>query len=280
MAGTVWIPEAETLTSAGSSGTMLGGPPRAVWHTTEAPSGYSKSGVEYFDVMDGVLTGKSAEPHFLWDPVTDRLGQYFPLNRSARALRNDSVNNISTNKTGITCIQIEVVGYSANPFTSYWKPGANFAALMRAIRSWGIPDVWPSGRMSQAGEDVSRSAGVYRTQAGHYGHCHVPGNTHWDCGAIDQTALFRFGSAAPTPEEDEDDMLPTIVNVVEGGRNLGSWLLDSVGYHNAGNTEVILSLRAAKAKEITINQAAHNAWRAEQDRLRSLGPVPPAPTIS
>jgi hypothetical protein len=199
--GTVWIPEAEDLAAAGTSGAMLGGPPRVVWHTTEAPSGKTAAGRDYFDLMHRVLTGKQAEPHILYDPLTDRLGQYFPLNRSARALRNDTATGTSTNKTGEVCIQIEVVGYASKPFTSYWKPGPNFAALMRAIRSWGIPDVWPGGGMSRAGESVSRSLTTWKTRAGHYGHCHVPGNTHWDCGAIDQQALLRTSPAPkPTPE--------------------------------------------------------------------------------
>lgn len=190
--GDVWIAEAENLAAAGTSGTMLGGPPRAVWHTTEAPSGG-----DYFDAMHRVLTSKKAEPHILWDPLTDRMGQYFPLNRSARALRNHPEQ--STNKTGAVCIQIEVVGYASKPFTSYWKPGPNFAALMRAIRSWGIPDAWPAGVMSTRGEDVSRSLATWRNEAGHYGHCHVPGNSHWDCGGIDQQAIFRTAPTAPAP---------------------------------------------------------------------------------
>lgn len=195
MAGTVWIPAAQQLSASGTSGTMLGGPPRAVWHTTEAPSGG-----DFFDAMHRVLTSKKAEPHILYDPLTDRLGQYFPLNRSSRALRNDAASGTSTNRTGVVCIQIEVVAYASKPFTDYWKPGPNFDALMAAIRSWGIPDVWPAGRLSRAGEDVSRSLSTYQTEAGHYGHCNVPGNTHWDPGAIDQQVLF---TESRTPLEDD-----------------------------------------------------------------------------
>lgn len=200
---TVWIPEAEDLAAVGTSGDMLGGPPRAVWHTTEAPSGFSRAGTAYFDLMHRVLTGKAAEPHILWDPITDRMGQFFPLNRSSRSLKNDAASGTSTNKTGVTCIQIEVVGYASSPFTDYWKPGPNYRALMAAIRSWGIPDRWPGGRMSAAGEDVSRSLTTWKTEAGHYGHCHVPGNSHWDCGAVDQQAIFHAASTpAPTQQED------------------------------------------------------------------------------
>ena len=201
---------------------MLGGPARVVWHTTEAPSGG-----KFFDVMRAVLTEKKAEPHILWDPLTDRLGQFFPLDRSARALKNDTASGTSTNRTGQACIQIEVVGYAATPFTRYWQPGPNFRSLMAAIRAWGIPDEWPGGRMSAAGEGVSRDLTTWKTRGGHYGHCHVPGNSHWDCGAIDQQAIFRAASA-PTVSEEDPFMALTDAEQRE--------LLDAARYLRQGGT--------------------------------------------
>jgi hypothetical protein len=227
---------------------MLGGPPRVVWHTTEAPSGGN-----YFNLMHQVLTGKKAEPHILYDPVTDRMGQYFPLNRSARALRNDAVSGLSTNKTGSVCIQIEVVGYAARPFTSYWKPGPNFAALMRAIRSWGIPDEWPAGRMSEGGETVSRSLATYTTRAGHFGHCHVPGNTHWDCGGIDQAALFRAVAPTPPPAPKPEGFLMALSDaqqqeIYEAARalngNLGAFIKEIPSRSNTYVSESVAALVA------------------------------------
>ena len=201
MSGTLWIPGTERLTPVGTSGVMQGGPARVVWHSTEAPSGKTAAGGDYFDVMHRVLVGKASEPHILWDPLTDRMGQYFPLDRSARALKNDAVSGLSTNKCGAACIQVEVVAYASKPFTAYWKPGPNFRSLMAAIRSWGIPDAWPAGQLSVGGEDVSRDLATYRTKGGHYGHCNVPGNSHWDPGAIDQQAIFRAAGDTPPPPD-------------------------------------------------------------------------------
>lgn len=189
MAGEVWIKEAEDLKPTGSSGSMDGGMPRATWHVTVSPSGGG-----YFDAMHRVLTTNKSEPHILYDPVTDRLGQYFPLDRSARALANDGTRR--TNGAGSVNIQIEVVANTSPVFTAYWKPGPNFRALMRAIRSWGVPDVWPNPRLATGyGDKVGRSWTTY-AKAGHFGHCHVPGNDHWDPGPIDTGAIFRAASAS------------------------------------------------------------------------------------
>lgn len=179
-----WIKEAEDLKSNGQSGTMSRNHSgvKVTWHVTVSPSGGSM-----FNAMHGVLTRNKSEPHILYDPLTDRLGQYFPLDRSARALANDG--NRPTNRDGKINIQIEVVA-RPDGFTNYWKPGPNYKALMRAIRSWGVPDEWPAGRLSQHSNDnVSRSWNHYR-KSGHFGHCNVPGNNHWDPGPINQAAIF------------------------------------------------------------------------------------------
>jgi hypothetical protein len=199
--GEVWIEEAEDLKAAGTSGEMEGGHPRVTWHVTVSPSGRSRGGTQYFDVMHRVLTSKKSEPHVLYDPVTDRLGQYFPLNRSARALANDGARR--TNGAGTVNIQIEVVGDTSPVFTKYWTPGPNFRALMRAIRSWDIPDEWPSGRLATSyGDHVNRSWSSY-SEPGHFAHCNVPGNDHWDTGPINQAAIFAAS--------EEDDMTPAEV---------------------------------------------------------------------
>jgi LysM repeat protein len=162
-------------------------PARVVWHTTESGAGNAA-----FNSVGKYLTSIGAEPHFLYDPTTDRLGQYGPLDQSARALKNDG--NTRTNRTGRACIQIEVLGRAATPFTGYWRPGKNFKALMSAIRSWGIPDVFPMGTPAKTASATKRDRSVWLAKGGHYGHCNVPGNDHWDPGAINTAALF---AAAP-----------------------------------------------------------------------------------
>jgi hypothetical protein len=169
-------------------------PGRVVWHTTESGAGNAA-----FDSVGKYLRTIGAEPHFLYDPTTDRLGQYGPMNQSARALMNDGATR--TNRTGKVCVQIEVLARAASPFTGYWKPGPNFRALMAAIRSWGVPDVFPMGALAGRYGDsaAKRSRDTWVNKGGHYGHCNVPGNDHWDPGKISPAKLFAAAGSAPKP---------------------------------------------------------------------------------
>lgn len=186
---TVWIEGAERLGKGSIGGAMdyPGKPPRAVWHTTESGAGNGA-----FDAVARVLISGADEPHILYDPTTDRIGQFGPLNESARALKNDGATR--TNRVGAVCIQIEVLARAGTPFTGYWKPGPNFRKLMAAIRSWGVPDVWPAGHLADHYGDGNRPRDVWLSKGGHYGHSNIPGNDHWDPGAIDKAAFFK---AAP-----------------------------------------------------------------------------------
>ncbi|MFJ6636575.1 peptidoglycan-binding protein [Streptomyces sp. NPDC091376] len=193
--GEIWIKEAERLGDGTIGGAMdsPSAPGRVVWHTTESGHGNTS-----FTNVGRYLISVGAEPHILYDPTTDRLAQYGPLNQSARALRNDGATR--TNRTGRVCIQIEVLARASKPFTGYWKPGPNFKALMRAIRSWGVPDVWPAGALATSyGSNTSRSRTTWATKGGHYGHCNIPGNDHWDPGNIDRAAIFKAAPKATAP---------------------------------------------------------------------------------
>lgn len=193
--GTIWIPGAERLGDGSIGGAMdtPGNAPRVTWHTTESGAGNAA-----FSSVAQYLINEQYEPHILYDPTTDRLGQYGPLNESARALQNDG--SLRTNRTGKVNIQIEVLGRAATPFTGYWKPGKNFKALMAAIRSWGIPDLFPLPLASSASKCV-RTSSVWLNTPGHYGHCNTPGNSHWDPGAISPKVLFAAAPVtSPTPK--------------------------------------------------------------------------------
>ncbi|MGW2919532.1 peptidoglycan-binding protein [Streptomyces angustmyceticus] len=166
-------------------------PARVVWHTTESGDGDAA-----FKSVANYLIEIGAEPHILYDPTTDRIGQFGPLNESARALKNDG--GTRTNRVGRACIQIEVLARASKPFTGYWKPGPNFKKLMVAIRSYGVPDSFPMGALAKSyAAATTRDRSVWLTSGGHYGHCHVPGNDHWDPGAISTSALFKAAPAKP-----------------------------------------------------------------------------------
>lgn len=200
--GITWIPGAERLGDGDIGGDMdtPDEPARVVWHTTESGAGDAE-----FDSTADYLIEIGAEPHLLYDPTTDRLGQFGPLDLSARALRNDGDDR--TNRTGRVCVQVEVLARAGEPFTGYWQPGPNFAALLAAVRSWGVPDVWPAGDLASDGsEATSRDSDTWHDEGGHYGHANVPGNDHWDPGAISRSALLAAGSGdAPAARDDADD---------------------------------------------------------------------------
>jgi hypothetical protein len=190
-----WIAEAEQLTPSGAPGTMSGvGPARAICHVTVSRPGS-------FDAMHRVLTDKQGEPHLLYDWATDRLGQYFPLDRSARALKRGA-RDVSCNKVGTVCIQIE---FCAMPdgFTRYWTPGPNFRALMRAVRSWGVEPRWVARTGTTIADNVRQTWETYLATGGWWGHCHVPENDHWDPGPIDQGVFLAAAGITTTPQEDD-----------------------------------------------------------------------------
>ncbi|MCX4911924.1 peptidoglycan-binding protein [Streptomyces sp. NBC_00878] len=164
-----------------------GHPPRVVWHTTESPAGGG-----YFASVAAYLIRVGAEPQVIYCPVTDKLGQFGPLTQSGRALKNDGTRR--TNREGKVCIQVEVLGRAASPWTRNFDPAKkpNFRKLLAAARAHGVPDVWPAGKPKGTAAEVakgSRSRATWEGKGGHYGHGHVPGNSHWDPGAIDTTIV-------------------------------------------------------------------------------------------
>nr|WP_324604765.1 peptidoglycan-binding protein [Streptomyces sp. NRRL F-5135] len=169
--------------SIGGAMDTPGNPPRATWHTTESPAGGN-----YFTSIAAYLIRVGAEPQVIYDPVTDRIGQFGPLTQSARALKNDGARR--TNREGRVNIQVEVLGRAASPWTKGFDPSAkpNFRALLAAMRAHGIPDVWPAGKppaTAALAASGSRSRTTWQSKGGHYAHAQVPGNDHWDPGAID-----------------------------------------------------------------------------------------------
>lgn len=175
----LWCPNAERILGPhASGGTMVGGPPRAVWHRT--------AGGTYESNRD-FLRREGFEPHLLWDPHTGQLGQFIPADRSAFALEHASTPE--TNRIGSHCIQIEVVDHGET-----WDitdtPMKGVEAIVAWLRSLGIPDALPMGKMAKLGRSGRRNPRIWASKAGHYGHCHVPENHHTDPGRMDFRKVF------------------------------------------------------------------------------------------
>lgn len=172
-----------------------GNPARAVWHTTESPAGAS-----YFTSVAAYLIRVASEPQVIYDPDSDKIGQFGPLTQSARALQNDGSRR--TNREGKVCVQVEVLGKAASPWTKGFDPAKkpNFQKLLAAMRAHGVADTWPAGKplaTATAVAKATRDRTTWQTKGGHFSHGQVPGNSHWDPGAID-TAIVPGKPATPS----------------------------------------------------------------------------------
>ena len=165
---------------SGSCGSHLGGPFKIVHHTTEGSSAQG--------ALNAFQEHKS-DPHFTVDATT--IFQHIDTAEGARALRNDT-GGVQTNRD--SAVQIELVGFAHLPKDR--RALVNLARLCRWIEAThGVPRVWPAGfpRPAKNGRDPgghNRNDVIWDTQSGHYGHCHVPENTHWDPAYSEAEATF------------------------------------------------------------------------------------------
>ena len=200
-----------------------GNPARTVWHTTESPAGAA-----YFTSIAAYLIRVGSEPQVIYDPVTDRLGQFGPLTQSGRALKNDGTRR--TNREGKVCVQVEVLGKASSPWTKGFDPAGkpNYRKLIAGMRAHGIPDVWPAGKPGATAAAVAkgaRSRTTWQNKGGHYGHAHVPGNSHWDPGAIDTSivpgpaVVTEAGSDSGSSPVTDKDAFPGTAKFGTGANN-------------------------------------------------------------
>lgn len=181
----------------GPSGPYTGGPFKIVHHTTE---GSTAAGAF------AAYQANHSDPHFTVDATT--IYQHIDTGVAARALRNDTTKPLQTNRDG--AVQIEVVGFAHLPKNSATL--RNVARLCRWIEATHtVPQIWPNGVPKPAinGHDPgghNRNPINWDTKGGHYGHCHVPENTHWDPGytSAEVTAIMQL-QFAPSGDVARDE---------------------------------------------------------------------------
>jgi hypothetical protein len=160
----------DSISGTTTGGAYTSGPFKIVHHTTEGSS--------YEGAVDAYMAHNST-PHFTVDATT--IYQHIDTDEAARSLRNPP-GGVQTNRD--SAIQIEVVSFAGLPKNP--QTVANVARLCRWIeQTHGVPKVWPNGlpRPPRDGRDPgghNRNADNWNSLGGHYGHCHVPENTHWD----------------------------------------------------------------------------------------------------
>ncbi len=195
-----WHPAAHRVEPHNAaSGTMLQSPWRQVLHTTEVKQ-YTPSRDSYY--------GHQSYPHAT--VVAGRIYQHYPINRTARALKNVS-GGVETNR--LHCIQVEIA----------WKAAEAKAMppeLLSTVRDWVLWVQRQTGHRLDTrifyGEDAGftlasptsrqrMSHEGWRAFNGVCGHQHVPENSHWDPGAIDIQYLLT--PSHPDGFEEEPEMM-------------------------------------------------------------------------
>lgn len=128
--------------------------------------------------------------------------QLLPWTTPARSLKHPA-GRPETNNRGFgsnplgRCYQVEIVGYSEKAATYgdvwYQRLGAYLDARCTALR---IPPVFPLPFVGSQAYGASAPTRLtweaWGRVAGIVGHQHVPGNEHWDPGALDVARLTRY----------------------------------------------------------------------------------------
>ena len=237
MAGPAWLDGANLRVVSAAGGDLVGGPPRWVWHTFEADPHRLTA-----EAGARALHTAGHDVHFVFNPLSGDIAQMLPAYRSARALKN-LPGGVQTNRLGSVCLQVEVIGFAADPFTSHLTPAgrAGLGKLVKFARAHGIPDVWPMGPPpAHPGGYAVRDPRIWTSRAGHYGHSQVPENDHSDPGAIDVRVLW---AAADRPAAPPGAMRGAGMDLVKSpdGR---VWDVSAVGRRYVTSPDVVAAFQA------------------------------------
>lgn len=207
-----YCPGAVQVPQPGGGGLDTSLPPRNIWHITWdalKPDGTQPE----FSAVAGYLQRVGYCPHIMWNPFTGYMEQYYPASQSARALA-------AWNGDGEACIQVEVFftpgcvvnGVKYNTVAD--TPLKGWDTLLEWMDGLGIPREWPLGSPQWQGN--SRDVATWNANGGHYGHCHVPDNTHTDPGPMPSlTSTITTQSAIITPAPKEWDEMATKAEIFE-----------------------------------------------------------------
>jgi hypothetical protein len=218
------MPGAGYLRTAADGGRLQGGAPRAVWQALSADP----------RMVSARSAGQRLEQlgrpcHLVWNPLNGEIVQLVPIVRAARSLgcpegleqpRRPGAQEAGTiagpadqadaaqaadrlaavNAEGRVCVQICVVAFAWEPFTS--GPMAGLPAILRWLDSWGVARQWPAGRPAAIplGHAACNSRKLW-ARGGHFGASQVPGSTADGPGSVDVEMLIgEATSEASAPQ--------------------------------------------------------------------------------
>jgi hypothetical protein len=210
------MPGAGHMRARIDGGPLKGGAPRVVWQALDAdprtvPAGLAAQRLDQL--------GRAS--HLVWNPVSGEVVQLIPILRAGRSLgwpdglksgalpapdasaiwrparqaaaetaaRGTEVDAIAeVNAEGRLCVQIGVVAFAWDPFTS--RPMAGLQQILDWLDSWGIPRQWPAGQPAAFPDEQAacRNRRLW-ARGGHFGASQVPGLTAVGPGAVDVELL-------------------------------------------------------------------------------------------
>jgi hypothetical protein len=179
-------PFAQWMPLPWSVGSYVSGPFKIVHHTTEGST--AAGAFETYRKRHDI-------PHFTVDDKF--IYQHLDTEVAATALAHPP-GTVETNRH--SAVQFELVGFAGKPKNK--ASLANVGRLCRWIESThGVPPAWPNGFPDPPvnGKDPghhNRNQQNWATKGGHYGHCHVPANTHWDPAYTSGEVAFIMGVPA------------------------------------------------------------------------------------
>lgn len=214
------MPGAARIRAAADGGVLKGGAPRTVWQAlgSDPRTVSARSAAQDLDHL-------TRASHLVWNPLSGEIVQLIPVVRAGRSLgwpecveqlcrpNQDQLRALGgrqptptpgtlseINAEGRLCVQICVVAFAWEPFTS--GPMAGLQEILDWLDSWGMPRTWPAGRPAPFphGHATYRNRRLW-ARGGHFGASQVPDWTAAGPGAVDVERLTGRRRAAALQDQ-------------------------------------------------------------------------------
>ena len=223
------MPGAGRIRARIDGGPLKGGAPRVVWQALDADP---RTVSAWLAAQRLDRLGRAG--HLVWNPVNGEIVQLIPILRAGRSLGwPDGLNPgalpapdasaiwkparqaaaetaekchgeagggtatdviAEVNAEGRLCVQVGVVAFAWDPFTS--RPMTGLQQILDWLDSWGIPRQWPAGQPAAFPDEraACRNRRLW-ARGGHFGASQVPGLTAVGPGAVDVELLTGWTDA-------------------------------------------------------------------------------------
>lgn len=243
----LWLPGAERIPGQqpGGYARRPDAPPRMVLHTSETN----------WPAIDSLVANVQWHYHGYIDPWERRIVQCIPLNKTSYALaayydsgpQKGQFVGFETNHMGSYCVQWCIIGWAKDMHRLtkeqlVWMADSVFKPTMDLT---GIPNQWVENRaQGEEGVVLATPSSKFRMTPAQWekftgvcAHQHVPGQSHWDCGDLDEKSLYaRIKAQTATGGFQMPDLGGDPVGWVESCTRVGNGDVIITGWAKDPNT--------------------------------------------